>query len=130
MFTLKINETILKFIRTFLQISPNLQGFLSFIVNLTAQSDDVAYIVHFQLPIDEKKKSFYCKTGNNLKQLFFVMVCTVSPLRLRINTVAYSLGGSQYDIVWVSEYTQGYQKKGNYPPSLDNWEYLEGPFTS
>lgn len=47
MFTLKINETILKFILTFLQISPNPQGFLN-----------VAYIVNFQLPIDEKKKSF------------------------------------------------------------------------
>lgn len=99
MFTLKINETILKFILTFLKISSNLQGFLSFVVNLTAQSDDIAYIVHFQLPIDEKKKSFYCKMGNNLRQLFFVMIGTVSPLRLRINTVAYSLGSSQYDHV-------------------------------
>lgn len=96
---LKINETILKFILAFLQISPNPQGFLSFVVvKLTAQSDDVAYIVHFQLSTMKRRINFYCKMGNNLKYLF-VMKCTLFLHSDSDGSVAYSLSGSQSDHV-------------------------------
>ena len=84
----KINETMLKFRLFFLQISPNPQSFLSFLVKLTAQTD-VAYIVHFQSSADKRRNFFTAKWVTISNTCIFVLKCTpVSLLRVKISAAA------------------------------------------
>ena len=120
---------MLKFRLFFLQISPNPQSFLSFLVKLTAQTD-VAYIVHFQSSADKRRNFFTAKWVTISNTCIFVLKCTpVSLLRVKISAAADGLGALA---VTVGEYTGALKAitKTDNCPLVGNCRCLEDTFSS